>query len=32
MGEGTGAYWVLVRMSEGLSLEDAIVEVRIILK
>ena len=32
IGEGTGAYRVLVRMSEGESLEDAIVEVRIILK
>jgi hypothetical protein len=32
MGEGTGAYRVLVRMSEGDSLEDTIVDVRIILK
>jgi hypothetical protein len=32
MGEGTGAYRVLVRMSAGDSLEDAIVEVSIILK
>jgi hypothetical protein len=32
MGEGTGVYRVLVRMSEGESLKDAIVEVRIILK
>jgi hypothetical protein len=32
MGKGTDAYRVLVRMSEGESLEDAIVEVRIILK
>jgi hypothetical protein len=31
-GEGTGAYRVLVGMSKGESLEDAIVEVRIILK
>jgi len=32
MGEGTGAYRVLVGMCEGDSLEDTIVEVRIILK
>jgi len=32
MWEGTGAYRVLVRLSEGDSLEDAVVEVRIILK